>query len=74
MIHTIQSANDYYAFGKVLRSFNGGSKFGHQDSQRENELSENDNYTPSRARYASNNNKTKKRRLFNLRFLFKNLF
>jgi RHS repeat-associated protein len=32
-------------FGKTLRSFNGGNKYGHQGSQRENELSENDYYT-----------------------------
>ena len=43
--YTIQSANDYFAFGKTLRSFNGGSTFGHQGSERENELSENDYYT-----------------------------
>ena len=36
---------DYFTFGKTLRSFNGGNKYGHQSSERESELSENDYYT-----------------------------
>ncbi len=44
-IYRLESAIDYYAFGKTLRSFNNNSKYSYQGSEKNRELGDNEYYT-----------------------------
>jgi RHS repeat-associated protein len=47
--YTIESANDYFSFGKMLRSFNNTGKYAYQGSEKDKELGDNDYYTHFRS-------------------------